>query len=253
MKDLIEELQDCYEQLCKDDNGAIDPMKVSAVHRLNEMLLRLENRYQELVKMYENFIHATDRRGMDGLSSEDAQLLFVDYSEAYFQKVYSTLSTFLMVLNNFLGKKEYTNNLPIGSVKRFLERMVTGVPSLESDIKLLEYSRAFRAKAIDHPQQHSMHDWFTQSLGGQTVIVYFTFPRGSGGSPERDSDLDITEIIDPLRDTIFSIPEIQSVNPYSESYSPAFACSTFYVSPPYLEVHNSIKAVIKTILLDQIS
>lgn len=187
-----------------------------ACQRFSESMYRLENRHLELQSM-ENEIFELKEKGYIGDSStrtlNELQHDFVDKTEAFHQQVYATISAFALLLNHF-APKEFLRGMPIGAIKQFLDFLKERFPVYEKQIEQLELSRDFRAKMVDHIQQHQLHNWMTYSyphdtsrLGADCVIIYFTPLDGAEPKPfpemppEHSKDL----VYDP-RSPYFRLP-----------------------------------------------
>lgn len=222
MKEFISEMEGVYKKLIE-HGGNPSPKKVATVQRFNEYLMRLGKRYEILLVAEKNLYGL--RPGKDEKRVAALQLDFVNWTEAFYQELYATLSAFVMLLNH-LGDREF-GQLPIRSVGKFLgviDKKVNGITELKNT---LDEARAFRAKFIDHPQQHVLHDWMTHSLpsieGPKAVVIYFV-KKGSG------------------------IYWRGLIDPHAPSFRPPFDCESFYVSPPHRKVYNSLKDFIRRVL-----
>lgn len=188
-----------------------------------ESLGRLLNRYRELLIAAENKLQATEESMIrEGIVLEDLQLRFVDKTEAFHQQVYATVSTLVLALNNLRPHKKVLIDLPTRKLEKFLQYILS-LPEFQhllDFITVLNTSRAFRAKFIDHPQQHAAHNWYMQSSNAMVHVIYYL--------PSEDQG-----------DTV-SVPS--SHNPYDEGFVPAVDCKEFYVSPNY---HATFEAVHK--------
>lgn len=225
MKKFIEVIRDKSLILIADFNPERKEKAIRAYQRYNENLLRLEKRYNE-------YIQVEKKKAMVDLEElerqnrtlEDLQLEFVDKTEAFHQHVYATISTFILLLSHVAGHK-YKGQLPISSVTRFLEYICETNQDeyIHAQAEVLKTSIKFRAKFIDHPQQHALHDWMTCSYGSGTCIIYF-IRTGDG-------------VYMPTQ-----------LNPYAPDFRPPIDCGDFYVSPPTDEALLAIKGFSEGIL-----
>jgi hypothetical protein len=81
--------------------------------RFSDYLIRLEYRYNELIKIEKDMNPPDENR------SSKKQLELVDKTEAYHQHVYACISSFIMLISNF-EKHSVTTQIPISSVIKFL-------------------------------------------------------------------------------------------------------------------------------------
>ncbi len=186
-----------------------------------ESLGRLLNRYRELLIAAESKLHATEESMIrDGIVLEDLQLRFVDKTEAFHQQVYATVSTLVLALNNLRPHKKVLIDLPTRKLEKFLKYILAlpEFPHLSNFITAVNMSRAFRAKFIDHPQQHAAHNWYMQSSDAMVHVIYYI-------PTEEQSD---------------TVPIPSSHNPYDEGFVPAVPCKDFYVSPNYHATFESV-------------
>lgn len=150
---------------------------------------------------------------------------FVDKIEAYFQQVYSTLSAFIMLLSH-VADDDFKKQMPIKGAEKFLlwisKRSYSG--QLKDNVTLLGKAREFRTIFIDHPQQHILHDWMTYSHLNGTAIIYFVRNGNKVYAPG------------------------SIVDPYNPNFRPPFDYKSFYVSPDYRKVHESMKSFVKATL-----
>lgn len=173
MKDLLKAIDGNWDKLLIGHRGKKKEGVCMTLHRLKESLVKLDYRYFDLGEIV---------RLLDQLQSDEMgeplhywQIAFVDVVEAFHQQIYSTLSTLILVLNHLglNGKKH-----PINSVKKFLEfvkeKQLQYRSALADQIDILQKSRDFRSKFIDHPQQHQLHDWMThRTEEGEMYIIFF--------------------------------------------------------------------------------
>jgi hypothetical protein len=199
--------------------------KLEATQRFNEFLWRLDQRYQRL-KSVESFIYHANITTLH-VPMRDVQLEFVNCIEAYYQQLYASLSAFAMFLNH-VASPSFKRGLPIGSVKGFLGflRNKTGF-DLDNQLTELERARDFRAKFVDHTQQHALHNWMTFSyptkVGPECIVIYY-ISRG---------------------------PEVyfrSHVNPYTPDFQPPVNYESFYISPPHNKCHQTLFSVCQRII-----
>jgi hypothetical protein len=204
------------ERLMKDADGKLDPKKTEVTQRFNEFAWRLDQRFLAL-KNIEQAMFFHDPSKMI-YTTHDVQHEFVNRTEAYFQQLYASMSAFVLYIS-FIGSHKIKQGLPIKSIKLFLKHIesVNGL-DIKNEVQLLEYSRDFRAKFIDHTQQHILHDWETFSrwgdAGNECVVIYF-IKKG---------------------------PEVYfrgEIDPYSPTFKPSSNHESFYVSPPHEKCHSA--------------
>ncbi len=203
---------------------------INARQRFNEYFTRLVMRAEELegIDKYKATQSSPEESERTGVTLHQLQLIFVDKTEAFHQQVYATLSAFILVLSTSLPH-EIINQMPITKLSKFLKLnwLSKGerTQGLVKCAEILEVSRSFRSKYIDHTQQHVVHDWMTVSINEETVIIYFVV----GENP------------------LFKSKGI--LDPRSPDFWPPIACEEFYVSPPYRETIESMKDFVMQILV----
>ncbi|MES2762034.1 MAG: hypothetical protein V4677_07505 [Bacteroidota bacterium] len=225
MKEFIEVIRDKSLILLTDFSPERREKAIRAYQRYNENLLRLEKRFNEYIQI-ETKKAMVDLEELEkqNRTLEDLQLEFVDKTEAFHQHVYATISTFILLLSHVAGHK-YKGQLPISGVTKFLKYISETNQDEYIDVQAdaLKTSIDFRAKFIDHPQQHALHDWMTWSHGSGTCIIYF-IRTGNG----------------------VYVPE--HIDPYACDFRPPIDCGDFYVSPPPHEAFLAIKGFSVAIL-----
>jgi len=224
-KHIFADLEECFEKIGTDANGKLSEGKLEATQRFNEFVHRLELRFEELEKIE----YEINNLKPDVTSQEvhALQLGFVDKVEGFYQHLYASLSAFAMYLN-LLTDHDFKHGFKIGSIKHFLVFLQSKFPSLKENLSDLEMGRDFRAKFVDHVQQHTLHGWLTYSFpskdGEECVIIYF-IKKGN---------------------EIYYMGE--NVNPYSKDFKPPVNYKTFYVSPPHRKVRESFLAVVRHVI-----
>ena len=220
----LSSLDECFKKLFSNEEG-VDRNKLEATQRFNEFVSRLEMRFEELIKVEREIFHAepeTIRREM-----KEIQLDFVNRVEGFFQHYYATISAFVMYLSH-VANHDFKRGMPVSSIKEFLNFLESKCPELKTKLSEIERARDFRAKFIDHIQQHTLHDWMTYSfpgkMGEECVIIYF-IKRGSevyhrGFQP----------------------------NPYAEGFMPPVNYESFYVSPPHKEAKAALFDIFEHII-----
>lgn len=212
---VLSSLDECFKKLFSDEQGEADRNKLEATQRFNEFASRLEMRFEELTKVEREIFHAepeTIQRDM-----KEIQLDFVNRVEGFYQHYYATISAFAMYLNYVAGH-DFKRGMPIGGNKDFLEFLGSKYPELKDNLLDIERARDFRARFVDHIQQHTLHDWMTYSfpgkMGEECVIIYF-IKKG---------------------------PEVYhrgfQLNPYVDDFRPPVNYESFYVSPPHKEARK---------------
>lgn len=181
-----------------------------ALNHLDEALQKLNMRLDEVI--YAERLLANKENSPASL--EDLQLKFVDKVEQFHRQMYSALSVLILVLNQ-TGIHGEKPNHPINSVDRFLDYLLGKNESLSISIDYLKKSISFRAKFVDHPQQHKLHDWMTYLSDGRYYIIYFI--------PTADRNV-----------------YLRVGNPLDVEFEPPVSCSDFYVSPHFAETYGSL-------------
>lgn len=219
-KELIDSLQDSYKKLASDDST-----KMQAIQRFNEFFIRLEIRFLDLLKI-ESEIFNAEPGDMKRPMSE-IQLDMVDKVESFYQQLYACMSAFTMLLNH-IAPHDYRRSMSIGSVKKFLEFLLSKHLDHGESLSWLETARDFRARFVDHVQQHVLHDWMTYSypgkFGPECVIIYFV-KKG---------------------------PEVYhrgfQTGPYDPSFEPPVNYESFYVTPPHKECFLSFELITENVI-----
>ncbi len=198
-------------------DASVDQKKLEATQRFNEFLWRLDQRYQQL-KAVESFIYDADSAGRT-VPMRDVQLEFVNRIEAYYQQLYASLSAFAMFVNH-VAPHSFRRGLPIGGIEEFLRFLRTKTAlNIDNELTELERARDFRARFVDHTQQHALHNWMTFSyptgVGQECVVIYYI-----SQGPE-----------------VFFRPH---TNPYAPDFRPPVNYESFYVSPPHNECHKAL-------------
>lgn len=105
-----------------------------------------------------------------------------DLYEGYFQSLYKTLSSLAAITAVF---PEVFNNLPVRSMKRFLEAVSEAHPAVELAAGLLEHARKYRT-LLDHPAGAAVSNWLSfRSVDGRGLrIIFYGNKSRSGGIPE---------------------------------------------------------------------
>ena len=147
-----------------------------SLHLLKENCQRMQIKQKEYIT-YVDLLSNCD------LEKDDTQLLqlqLIDKIEAFHQHVYVTLASLVRVIN-YLKLQGDNSQIPINSIKQFLTHVKEGKfrykVKLHRVIEKLIYSEDYRAKFVDHPQQHKMHNWmsYTYQANGsrEAVIIYY--------------------------------------------------------------------------------
>ncbi|MFA5878479.1 MAG: hypothetical protein WC845_03895 [Candidatus Staskawiczbacteria bacterium] len=123
-------------------------------------------------------------------------------------------------------------NVPIGTIKKFLDYLQQHYPKYENFIIHLQKAREFRSNFVTHIQQYALHDWMTVSYRDirdqKCAVVYFV--RSEGGELP-----------------FFSPAQL---NPYNKGFNPPVKCKSFYVSPRHVDCFVAFKSFIKEFLTD---
>lgn len=215
-----------FDLLIQEPDGIINQRKLEATQRFNEFLWRLDQRYQQL-KAVESFIYHAEHANLT-TQLQDVQLELVNRIEAYYQQLYASLSAFAMFIS-YTAPHPFKRGLPIGGIEDFLNFLGTKIElDIGHEIEELERARDFRARFIDHTQQHALHNWMTFTYptraGNECVVIYY-ISRG----PE-----------------VYYRPHI---NPYAPDFEPPVNYQSFYVSPPHNECHQAIFEMCQKVIL----
>lgn len=203
------------------------PKKLEVAQRFNEFTWRLDQRFLTLCKIEQAMFFDPDKLVY---STHDIQLEFVNRVEAYFQQMYAAISAFVLYLTH-MAPKEFKREMPFNSIEKFLKFLEKRDALFEKESKILERARDFRARFIDHTQQHILHDWETSAsmdASGHNSCTVIYFNKKSPSAFYRG-------VFDP-RDA---------------RYEPSGDYETFYVSPSHREAHaafyNLCENVIKSL------
>lgn len=155
---------------------------ILALRHFTEHMDMLKNRLNEVLAL-ETIIENIADDDIQAGKLHKAQLFLVDKVEAFHQQVYVVISA-LIAIHNHIGIKGIKQQHPIDSVTKFLEfaRQNSYKSALHDQLTLLQKSVDYRAKFVDHPQQHIMHDWMTYNFEGQNWVIYF-LPKSNNVYP----------------------------------------------------------------------
>ena len=197
-----------------------------ALHWLRENFIKLYYNYRDIEAVEKSLFKLPEEKMGEELHF--LQILFVDRIEGFHQQVYATLSTLIAVLNHTGIKGIDSKDHPINSVKGFLEYLSKKFPyrgGLKDQITILEKSRDYRSKFIDHLQQHILHEWMTFGYNGEYYVIYF---RSKG-------------------DEVYSIRG--DIDPMSPDFRPPVNCGDdFYISPDKKKTYKALVGLTKTLL-----
>lgn len=223
---LLENIDSSWDKLLK---GLEDKKKDEVgmtLHRFKEALAKLDYRFFDLYGIARVFDHLKNDEMGEPLHF--LQIAFVDKVEAFHQQVYSTTSTLILVLNH-LGYKGKKLNNPINSVEQFLNFVKNNElkyrSSLIDQIDVLQKSRDFRSKFIDHPQQHQLHDWMTFRAGDGIYLIFF---KRKGNE---------VYMINPIK------------HPFDPDFKPPVNCGRdFYIAPSEEKTLKAVEVLVKHML-----
>lgn len=185
---------------------------ITAFIRFKDCSNIINLRHNELIKA-ENQLAAI--RPEDATPLKLVQLDYVNKTESFHQQIYVGISAFIMLLNHIVKLE-----MPRNSVEKFLKFLDRELNFTHSEaIKVLNDSRFFRAKFIDHIQQHVVHDWMTWDYETGVTVIYFI----------RTGDRVFTP-------TVF--------DPYSPNFVLPVDHKSFYVAPKHYEVNNAYSQVV---------
>jgi len=227
MQNSLKKIDNEFNNLLQKMKSKDDTKKAAYLHRFKESLIKLNGRYVELKSIQKQFDEL--KREEMGEELHYLQIAFVDKIEAFHQAVYTTISALIMVIKQFKSNQNTKNQIPIKSVKKFLTYISTSQAKYQSvlidQINILEKSRDFRAKFIDHPQQHLLHDWMTFNFLGKVYLIFF---KASGQE-------------------IYAInPDI---HPMSPRFKPPVNCGkNFYIAPNEDECFDAIQILLEHLL-----
>lgn len=140
--------------------------------------------------------------------NSEAQNMVYDLYEGYFQSVYKNLSTLAAVVAAF---PQVFGDLPVRSMKKFLEAVVKEFPSTKDACEILESARKFRT-LLDHPVGAQVSDWMSyhQPDGRGLTILHFGFSGFTGNIPEGAER--ITWAFPVEADWIYDLPDVMAVD-----------------------------------------
>lgn len=138
----------------------------------------------------------------------EAQNMVYDLYEGYFQSVYKNLSTLAAVTAAF---PLAFGNLPVRSMKRFLEAVTTAFPHTQAACETLELARKFRT-LLDHPAGAQVSNWMTyhQPDGRGLTIIHFGPAGPTGNIPEGAEKL--TWRFPMEADWVFDLPDVLAID-----------------------------------------
>lgn len=225
MEDFINEIQKFINFLATDFPKARQEKAHLAVNNFKESLIRLEIRLKELLKIEKEICFFSQKKNKRGL--DKVQMAYLDKIEAFHQHVYSTISSFINVLN-LISNHSFKRNLPISGVQEFLEFIIKKDihPIVLELTDTIKKSTEFRAKFVDHPQQHKSHTWMTYAPNDVACIIYY-IPGSAGPNHTTNTPLDPYD------------PNFQCVMPYE----------SFYVSPNNRETYGNLCTFVHFMLL----
>lgn len=208
--------------------------KKDASQRFHEFTTRLDHRLVLLTQCEALLSNTDGSRHQYNLG--DVQIEFVNRVESYFQQLYAAISA-LAMFTNLTASHEYKKGMKIGSNTHFLdflEKKHIGIAQIKELRKALE----FRAKFVDHIQQHVLHDWMTYGTSNakesQCVIIYFI---------KAESEVRLPNII-----TAESGLYTPRFDPFHQKFELPFSHNGFYVSPQHLNCHRSFIELTEIIL-----
>ncbi len=202
--------------------------------RFSEYITSVEKRKSEFESSMNKFIETKSIGDSPNKHNEAFEERVIDFSflqldivnkiESFHQHVYATLSAFVMLLIQLLPRS-LNSQIPINSINKFLKflKKTNLNELLKDDIDNLLNSITFRAKFIDHPQQHAAHNWMTWRAEEEIVILYFI----------------------PL----FTEEEIEKYyQKHKDKATPPFEEKSMYISPYINITYKSLKIFIENIL-----
>jgi hypothetical protein len=242
IKELYNTITSNYNPIFKrlPKNFPIDKNQNAAItsNKLIEQMVKLHIRFEEITEcttalsniMFENTNEKIVISDIKFNKREELyqmeQLKLVDKIEGFHQQIYSTISSFGAVLTSYFPH-EWRKNMNISSNTKFLDFLKTKSDDIDFNISLnqLQLSTAYRAKFVDHAQQHRILNWLTQTIDSLPYIVHF--------KPQ------LFQMICP-----FEVPNKET------RYESYYENNDFYVSPNNFEVYKSLIIVINFCLYE---
>ena len=228
IREIMDRHLNVYDGLVEKIKSNNKSKAILSIQRNNENMLTLEKKFHNLRSKEEN-LYAYEPK-ISKVPLKDVQAEFVEHQEVFFQGIYSTISSFVNVIN-LIAPAKFKQDLSISSIKKFLNQLNQKLPGLSNEIKEIEKARDFRAKYVDHIQQNPIHDWATTSWfdekGMHSTVIYFI------------------RIKDKDKYNVF-FPGVKNLNPYTKDFKPNFECEEYYVPPYYRSVFVSMKKIINT-------
>lgn len=226
MDDLIQDIADNSENFLSKYNGSKKDNIAFVIRRLRESLIQINQRYKDY-KNIETEIRNLHKPEDMGEKLHFLQLDLVNKVEAFHQQVYSTISVLILVLN-FVGINNKRSNHPISSVSKFLDYLVKNVfsenPEILEQIEILKQSKDYRAKFVDHPQQHQLYEWSTYGYEDQVYIIYYK----------------------QLGNEIYAIRG--NPDPLSKDFIPPVNTDDFYVAPDKNRTFNAVEVIVSALI-----
>lgn len=155
-----------------------NPNSKIVLQNLKEVIERLAFRLAELEVASGELGAELRGKTSNGLPLHNCQLIYMDKVEGYHQQVYCVISA-LSNYFSYFHVSGFKNQHSISSNKRFLETILASNQDnrIHESVNTLIKSIEFRAKYIDHPQQHLAHDWMTYAWQDKdfrkVYIIYF--------------------------------------------------------------------------------
>ena len=195
----------------------VGPKRLKAVlafDTLRGYLTRLDARHWELLDAARHLTAENPRLPL-------LQLYLVDKTEAFHQQVYAALAALALVYSHF-SARGVARQVPIRSVRKFLGFLQDRGDVPSAAIELLERSIDYRARFVDHPQQHALCDWTTYKTPKGVAVVYFV-PKFKTATA--------AEILEEGE----RVKEAADLGAFLDPWDPNFelpvGCESFYVSP----------------------
>lgn len=227
---VIQAIKDNWENLLVDFEEEKRNRVGLTLNRLKENLVKVDFRFEDYKKIEQELFLLDKDPSSNPNYGEDLhymQIKLVDRVEAFHQQVYSTLSVLAMVLTH-LGFRINNQTPPISSIEKLLKALSDHKYKyssvMQDQIYILEKSRSFRTKFVDHPQQHQIHDWYTYGFKGDYYLIFFIRTGANVYVPVGD--------IDPL----------------SSDFKPPVDHSDFYVAPDKDRTQKALHKLITDLL-----
>lgn len=149
----------------------------------------------------------------------EVQFDFMDQIENFNMQTYVAISALSLLLRRG-ANASIRAQVPTDSMRKFLAwlKEKTNSSVLKDHLDCLEKSRDFRARLVEHPQNHALHDWITHLAHDHDPVIIYYDPKGQ-------------EVIARGK---------PGIDPYSADFEPPVNYKTFYIPPDFRKIQKAI-------------